>query len=93
VLSRYIGLVVGERTGRVYSVVSTETDAELDHPSHLGITVEAPETLEMVRWERNGRTDFSTFETIAAVLTDYYTRTHYRPDGPPYEGPDIQEFV
>lgn len=91
--SRYIGLVVGERTGRVYSVISPGADKELDDPSHLGLTVEEPEPLRLVKWERAGKTDLSTFANISDVLTEYYTRTHYRPDEPPYEGPDVQEIV
>jgi hypothetical protein len=91
--SRYIGMVVGERTKRVYSVINPETDEELDKPNHLEITVEEPETLHMVKVERSGHERFGSFEDLASIITDYYVRTHYRPDEPPPDGDERIDFM
>ncbi len=91
--SRYIGIVAGEHTGRVYSVINPETDEELDNPNHLDITVEKPEPLRMIKVGRIGTENFGSFDGLASVITDFYVRTHYRPDEPPPSGEEHIDYM
>lgn len=63
--SKYIGLIVGSLSGRVYSIVNPDVDSQLDNPRFLLLTNQDSEPMRM---EKVPRRDFdNTVMTPASV--------------------------
>lgn len=68
--SRFLGLLIGERTHAVYSIIEPDNDADLDNPRWLFMHTDKSESVQMVKLLREDYASVAGSEIDLAALLE-----------------------
>ncbi len=81
--SKFIGLILGIRSRRVYGVINPDSDEELDNPKHLLWQVEPKlrEPVTMAKVERGAYEVSMTLEDVNTLVNTWYVTSSFVHEG------------
>jgi hypothetical protein len=78
--SKFIGLICGALTNRVYAVHNPDHDSELDNPRLLLIQNEEKEPVQMIKVERGKYMAALTPDHVQEIVDEHYRSLPSPPD-------------